>query len=55
MKTGDMAIHLAAGAGSLEIVRYLIAKSGVGVNVRGQVSGYSYVSVKCCHMPFQNY
>jgi len=38
MKDDDMAIHLAAYEGSLEVVQYLIEKAGVGVNVRGQVS-----------------
>jgi len=38
MKHGDMAIHVAAYNGSLDVLQYFIAKAEVGVNVRGQVS-----------------
>ena len=37
-KSGEMAIHWAAFNGHLDIVKYLICKSGVDVNVRGRVS-----------------
>jgi len=35
---GEMAIHLAAWYGHLDIVKYLICDAGVDVNVRGEVS-----------------
>jgi len=38
MKHGDMAMHIAAQHGSMEVVQYLIEKAAVGVNARGQVS-----------------
>jgi len=37
-KAGDMAIHIAADSGKLDIVQYLIQKAGVAVDVRGWVS-----------------
>jgi len=37
-KNGDMAIHLAAVYGHLDIVKYLISNVGVDKNVRGAVS-----------------
>ena len=37
-KFGEMAIHLATWYGHLDIVKYLICKAGVDVNVRGEVS-----------------
>jgi len=37
-KIGNAAIHYADLYGSLDIVKYLICKAGVDVNVRGAVS-----------------
>ncbi len=37
-EAGDMAIHLAAWYGHLDIVKYLISDAGVDKNVRGRVS-----------------
>jgi len=37
-KHDDMLIHIAAMSGSLDIVKYLIQKAAVGVDVKGEVS-----------------